>query len=266
MGKLRRLDVGRLAIVVVLVIGTTAIFTQDQWDWLLESGEPETTGVDAPTVDTEELDAETQRLYRIEPNGGSEARYVVTERLAGERRTTVGTTTVLGGDIVVDTVNPTASTVGEIVVNVEMFTSNSNLRDKRLRHDFLESNHFPFVSFVPSEIVGLPEALVEAVAVPIEITGDLTVKETTLPVTFTGDVTIRAAAGMAELSGSSVSIESLASNVSGQAAGQMMIKSMSDAVKPGGWHINHCYSGWWYDTDGRVIQCNFRGWRGCQNF
>jgi len=191
MGKLRRLDVGRLAIVVVLVIGTTAIFTRDQWDWLLESGEPETTGVDAPTVDTEELDTETQRLYRIEPNGGSEARYVVTERLAGERRTTVGTTTVLGGDIVVDTVDPTASTVGEIVVNVEMFTSNSSLRDKRLRHDFLESNHFPFVSFVPSEIVGLPEALVEAVAVPIEITGDLTVKETTLPVTFTGDVTIR---------------------------------------------------------------------------
>ena len=53
MGKLRRLDVGRLAIVVVLVIGTTAIFTRDQWDWLLESGEPETTGVDAPTVDTD---------------------------------------------------------------------------------------------------------------------------------------------------------------------------------------------------------------------
>lgn len=191
MGALRRLDLGRLAIVAVLLIGTTAIFTRDQWDWLLASGDAETTDVDAPTVDTAELDAETQRLYRIEPNGGSEARYVVTERLAGESKTTVGTTTVLGGDIVIDTVDPTASTVGEIVVNVEMFTSDSGLRDKRLRHDFLESNHFPFAHFVPTAIVGLPDELVEATPVPIEITGDLTVKETTRPVTFTGSVVVR---------------------------------------------------------------------------
>ena len=190
MAVLRRLDLGRLAIVLVLVIGTTAVFTRDQWDWLLESGEAETTDVDAPTVDTDDLDAETQRLYRIQPNNGSEARYVVSERLAGSEKTTVGTTTVLGGDIVIDTSDPSASTVGEIVVNVEMFQSDSNLRDKRLRHDFLESTHFPFVHFVPTAIEGLPSEFVESTVVPLEITGDLTVKETTLPATFSGSVVV----------------------------------------------------------------------------
>ena len=190
MAALRRLDLGRIAIVAVLLIGTTAIFTRDQWDWLLESGDAETTDVDAPTVDTDSIDAETQRLYRIQPDNGSEARYVVSERLAGTEKTTVGTTTVIGGDIVVDTSDPSASTVGEIVVNVEMFTSDSNLRDKRLRHDFLESTHWPFAHFVPTEIDGLPNEFVEATVIPIEITGDLTIKETTLPTTFTGAVVV----------------------------------------------------------------------------
>ncbi|MEM9465897.1 MAG: YceI family protein [Actinomycetota bacterium] len=190
MAALGRLDFGRVAIVAVLLVGTTAILTKDQWDWLLQSGDAETTDVDAPTVAIDELDGERERLYRIRPDNGSEARYVVTERLAGNEKTTVGTTTVIGGDIVIDTVDPSASTVGEIVVNVEMFESDSNLRDKRIRHDFLESTHWPFAHFVPTAIDGFPTDFVEATVVPIEIHGDLTIKETTLPTTFTGSVVV----------------------------------------------------------------------------
>ena len=190
MAALRRLDLGRLAIVAVLLVGTTAIFTRDQWDWLLASGDAETTDVDAPTVDADTLDADTQRLYRVQPDNGSEARYVVEERLAGNAKTTVGTTTVIGGDIVIDTAQPSASTVGDIVVNVEMFTSDSNLRDKRLRHDFLESTHFPFVTFATTAIDGLPDEFVDSTVIPIEITGDLTIKETTLPTTFSGTIVV----------------------------------------------------------------------------
>ncbi|MEM9201462.1 MAG: YceI family protein [Actinomycetota bacterium] len=186
----RRLDLGQYVILAVLFVGTVAMFTRDQWDWVLQSGDAETTDVDAPTIDVEEVDPETERLYRIVPNGGSAARYVVDERLAGQAKTTIGTTTVLGGDLVIDTVDPTRSTVGEIVVNVEMFSSDSALRDKRLRHDFLASTHFPFARFVPSEIVGLPDRLVESTPISLEIIGDLTIKETTLPVTFTGVVVV----------------------------------------------------------------------------
>ncbi|MEM8706137.1 MAG: YceI family protein [Actinomycetota bacterium] len=190
MTALRRLDAGRFAILGVLLIGTLVIVTKDQWDWVFADGEAETTDVDAPTIAVEEVDEETQRLYRITPGNGSAVRYVVTERLAGNEKTTVGTTTVVGGDIVLDTVDPTRSTVGEIVVNVEMFESDSNLRDKRLRHDFLASNHFPFANFVTTSVEGLPTTLVEGRAVPLTLTGDLTVKETTNEVVFTGDATV----------------------------------------------------------------------------
>ncbi|MEO0491832.1 MAG: YceI family protein [Actinomycetota bacterium] len=190
MAALRRLHVGQFAILGVLLVGTLLIFTKDQWDWLLADGDPETTDVEAPTVAVEEVDDETQRLYRISPGNGSEVRYVVTERLAGTEKTTVGTTTVVGGDIVLDTVDPSASTVGEIVVNVEMFSSDSNLRDKRLRHDFLESTHFPFANFATTSINGLPSAFTDGETASLTLTGDLTVKETTAEVVFEGDATV----------------------------------------------------------------------------
>ena len=76
MAALRRLDVGRLAILGVLLIGTVVIFTKDQWDWIFADGEAETTDVDAPTIDVDDVDDETQRLYRIGPdNGGPKPRH-----------------------------------------------------------------------------------------------------------------------------------------------------------------------------------------------
>ena len=173
MTALRRLDLGRIIIVGALVVGTAAIFTQDQWRWLFGADEAQTQDVDAPTIDLDEVDTVNDRLFRITPGNGSEARYVVSERLVGSRQTTVGTTSVIGGDILIDTSDVTRSTVGEIVVNVEMFSSDSDLRDKRLRHDFLESTHYPFVRFRPTSISGLPTELTEASPVSVAIAGDL---------------------------------------------------------------------------------------------
>lgn len=189
---LRRLDLGRIVIALVLVVGTTAIFTKDHWDWMFGADEAQTQNVDAPSVDVADLDEETERLFRVTPDNGSEVRYVVQERLAGSARTTIGTTTVVAGDIVIDMADPRRSTVGEIVVNVEMFASDSSLRDKRLRHDFLESTHFPFARFVLTEITGLPDEPTEGTAIPATITGALTIKETTRTVTFDGAVVLHA--------------------------------------------------------------------------
>lgn len=190
MTALRRLDLGRILIIGILVVGTAAIVTQDQWGWLFGADEAQTQDVDAPTVDVDEIDEETERLFRITPGNGSEVRYIVNERLAGTAKTTIGTTTVVGGDIVVDMLDARRSMVGEIVVNVEMFTSDSNLRDKRIRHDFLESTHFPFAHFVPTAISGLGGIPAPGTPMSISVTGDLTVKDTTQSVTFDGLVVL----------------------------------------------------------------------------
>ncbi len=195
MSWLRKLDFGRLSILAVLLIGAVAFITKDQWDWLLADGSVKSTGVTAPTID--DVDQQTEDLYRI--SNRSTATYTVEEKVAGSSRTTSGLTTALAGDIVVDLVDPAASRVGLIVVNVEMFESDSNLRDKRIRHDFLESTKFPFARFATTSLDGLPDEIVEGVAYSLTITGDLTVKETTAPVSFTGPVNVSGGVLTAEM-------------------------------------------------------------------
>ena len=197
MSRFRNLDLARVAILVVIVIGTAALLTRDQWSWFFGSDEPRSTGVVAEQIELEEVDPVTERLYRISPDNGSEVSYRVQERLAGVSRTAVGTSTVVAGDVKINLADPSLSEVGEIVVNVEMFESDSNLRDKRIRHDFLESTHWPFARFVPTSIEGLDAVSADGGSVDgrsygISVTGELTVKETTLAQTFEGTVTVGA--------------------------------------------------------------------------
>ncbi len=192
MKGLGRLDLGRIALLAVLAIGAATLLTKDQWGWVFSSDEAQTQDVEAPTVDIDEVDEATERLYRVAPDNGSAARYEVEERLAGSSQTARGTSSVLAGDIVVNIEDPSLSRIGTIVVNVEMFESGSSLRDKRIRHDFLESTHWPFVRFEPTLVEGYPAAFADDATQDLTIIGDLTVKETTLEVSFSGPVTVAA--------------------------------------------------------------------------
>ncbi len=168
---------------VVALVGLGAFFTRDQWAWYIEDDTVVEEAVVAPELEAEVGD----RLFRIDPTQSS-ASYAVGERLAGqERGVAVGTTTALGGDIIIAS-DVAASEIGTIVINVELLKSDNNLRDKRIRHDFLESSHYRFAEFDPTGISGLPEEIVEGEDYAIEITGDLTLKETTNEETFAGTV------------------------------------------------------------------------------
>lgn len=171
----------------ILVIGT-AFVTRDQWAWMLEDGSPQTIGAYAPAL--EGLDADTHHLYRIASDQGSSVTYSVDEHLAGTDKTAEGTTTAVAGDIAIDVTDPSASQIGTIVVNVEQFTSDSNLRDKRLRTDFLNSTDFPMAEFEATSIEGIPEAVDGETTAEVTIDGDLTVAEVTAPATFAGTVTV----------------------------------------------------------------------------
>ena len=96
----------------------------------------------------------------------------------------------MAGEIAVNVADLAASRIGEIVVNVEMFQSDSVLRDKRIRHDYLQSSHWPFVRFRPTSVEGLDAEFADGAVYDIAVTGELTVKETTRTETFAGTVTV----------------------------------------------------------------------------
>src|SRR5579859_352345 len=104
--------------------------------------------------------------------------------------TTVGTTQAIAGDILVDRANPAASQVGEIVVDISQFQSDTAMRDNAIRRQWLESAKYPLATFKATALTGLPAAWPLGTAVRFQIMGDLTVHATTQQVTWDATATL----------------------------------------------------------------------------
>jgi polyisoprenoid-binding protein YceI len=168
--------------------------------------EPTEAPLDTPTeaplttaapVQTSEL-AETENAipatglttYQIVP-GESTVTYEVGETFFENNRfnLAVGVTPQVSGAVMLDPSNPQSATIGEIQVDISLFQSDSSRRDNFIRGRFLESSTYPLAVFKPTSITGLPESYSEGQEISFQVTGDLTVKQTTKPVTF--DVTAK---------------------------------------------------------------------------
>ena len=89
----------------------------------------------------------------------SEARYVVAEELANiGANTAIGRTNAFVGQIVADGVSMPAS-CSRFDVNMRALVSNSSRRDNYLRGSTLQSDQFPFATFILRAIEGLDTSL-----------------------------------------------------------------------------------------------------------
>ncbi|MEL7435049.1 MAG: YceI family protein, partial [Chloroflexota bacterium] len=167
----RRVQYSIGAGIVLLLLAS--LFLYESWFGFggIQSGD-----ATAPTL---EADVSEQIVYRIDTTQSS-VQYEVNEIFAGrDVSTAIGTTTQLAGDILLDTDDYANSQVGTIVINVEQFTSNSDLRDRRIRQEFLESESYPEATFAPTELVNFPEAINEGESYSFQMLGELTIRETT---------------------------------------------------------------------------------------
>jgi polyisoprenoid-binding protein YceI len=140
--------------------------------------------------------AGASQLYRIDAKQ-SEAAYSASETFlqafAGMQPgkvTTVGKTTAVAGDILVDNTNPSASQLGEIVIDISQFTSDIGMRDNAIRRQWLESAKYPLATFQNAKLSGLSATWPQGQPVAFQITGDLTVHGTTQPATWASTVTL----------------------------------------------------------------------------
>jgi len=142
---------------------------------------------------TEEVEeaAGGRNLYRIESET-SEVTFVLQEDLRGERIDVIGTTNEVAGDILIDMSNPSASTVGTIVINARTLETDNRFRNGALRSEILlaSQDQYEFIEFVPTEITGLPESIEIGETYTFDVTGDLTITGVTNEVTFTVEATL----------------------------------------------------------------------------
>lgn len=76
-----------------------------------------------------------------------------------------------------------------MLVNARVLTTDNEFRNRAIKNAILLTDEYEFITFVPNNIVGLPENGVVGDTYTFQVMGDLTVTDVTRPVTFEITVT-----------------------------------------------------------------------------
>ena len=69
-------------------------------------------------------------------------------------------------------------------VDLRQLKSDEGLRDNFIGRSVLETNRFPYATFVPTEAPGLPSTLPSSGELAFKLVGNLTIRDVTKPVTW----------------------------------------------------------------------------------
>ncbi len=119
--------------------------------------------------------------------------YAVDETFINENNrlnTSIGKTSQVTGELKVDLANPANIQFSEFTVDLSTLQSDSPRRDNAIRGRWLESASFPLAQFTVTGLPGFPASPQEGQVLKFQMTGDLTVRQTTRPVTWDVSATL----------------------------------------------------------------------------
>ncbi len=125
--------------------------------------------------------------------GESQASFTLAEDLRGVRTTVVGSTGEVGGRIMVDLANPSASSIGTILINARTLETDNSFRNRALRSQILKSaqDEHEFIAFEPLELSNFSaDSVAVGETISFDASGGLTVTGVTRSVSFSVAVTL----------------------------------------------------------------------------
>ena len=123
----------------------------------------------------------------------SQATFTLLEDLRGVRTTVIGATNEVGGSIMVDMRDPTASSIGAIIINARTLETDNNFRNRAIRSQILRSaqDEYEFIVFEPRQLSNFSADTASiGDTISFDVSGDLTVADVTRSETFTVEVTL----------------------------------------------------------------------------
>ena len=185
-----------LLIGMVIAVGVAGIIGYN----LFKTPEAATTLIDSTTVAetiSEEISDASGTVYTIDTTS-SEARFIIDEILRNVDTTVVGTTSQVSGQIALDSSDVQMAEISEILINARTLATDQNMRNRAINNQILQTGQYEYISFVPTQLVGLPDAVTPGQTYNFQIVGDLTIIGQTHKVTFDTQATL---ATEAELTG-----------------------------------------------------------------
>lgn len=155
----------------------------------MSAAEATTSATTAATAAPAEASSSTGSQIFAIVSAESEARFLIDEVLSGEPVTVVGATDQVAGQIALDPSNPSSTQLGTIQINARTLATDNEFRNRAIKNAILATDSYEFVTFTPTALSGLPATVSIGEAFTFQITGDLTVKDTTRTVTFDATVT-----------------------------------------------------------------------------
>jgi polyisoprenoid-binding protein YceI len=123
------------------------------------------------------------RTFTIAPDR-SQVRFIIDEVLRGNPTTVVGANSGVTGEVVIDLANPANTQISPISVDAAGFITDDDRRNNAIRRFILQTGQYPMITFVPTEISGLPTSAAAGNSFDFQVTGDLTILNSTNSVTF----------------------------------------------------------------------------------
>jgi polyisoprenoid-binding protein YceI len=114
----------------------------------------------------------------------SEARFVIDEVLNNAPKTVIGATDQVAGEIAVDPADPSQTRVGVIQIDARDLTTDSEFRNRAIKNQILQTDEYEYISFTPTQILGLPQSAAVGQQYTFQIVGDLAIRGVTKQVTF----------------------------------------------------------------------------------
>ena len=182
--------------VVVVAIAVGVLVVGGALAWFYSNGnEAPSTELTAPPIATsltngavgDSLPVETSvpepaaATYTIS-SAESAVSFTLQEELRGVDTTVVGSTDQVAGEILVDFNDPSASVLGDVVINARTLATDSSNRTRTVRGAILDTDTFEFITFSPTSVDGLPTEATDSFT--FTVTGDLTIRDITQSVTF----------------------------------------------------------------------------------
>jgi polyisoprenoid-binding protein YceI len=128
------------------------------------------------------------RTFAIVPEQ-TEASYTVQEQFLNRDlpNLAIGTTSAVEGTFQFSADGQPAGQVTKIIVDLRTLASDSSMRDKRIKSQWLESDTYPYAEFVSTGVESLPASYAQGQEVSFKLLGNMTIHGVTQPLTF--DVT-----------------------------------------------------------------------------
>lgn len=150
-----------------------------------EAAAAETAATEAPA----EASSGATVVFTIDQSA-SQVRFQLDEDLRGERKTVVGTTDQVAGQLSLNFADLSQVQIGTIQINARTLATDNNFRNRAIQNEILDTDSFEFITFTPTGIEGLPDSAAVGDTVSFSLVGDLTIRDITMPATFAVEATV----------------------------------------------------------------------------